>query len=154
MDAKFLSPFVEAVFEILPQFGVQNLQKGSMRLKNSQAQMQAVTAMVGLSKQVRGNVAYSMSESTAKSIVSSMMGGMPVNDLDAMAQSAISELANMLAANTVTKFVSMGLIADIAPPTLVVGDNVLVKLGPEKTLAIDILTQMGTIEVNVGIEVP
>lgn len=152
MDARLLTPFVEAVLEILPQFGVQDIKKGGLRLKDCMASMQHVTALVGLSKQIRGNVAYSMSEDTAKKIVSAMMMGMPVAELDPMAQSALSELANMLAANAAIKFESLGLLTDISPPSVVIGDNVTVRMSAERTVVIDLITPIGAIEVNVGVE--
>jgi chemotaxis protein CheX len=43
-----------------------------------------------------------INQATAKKIASIMMTGRPVETLDDMAQSAISELANMISANAMT----------------------------------------------------
>ena len=52
-----------------------------------------ITAVVGMVGQVRGNIAYSMAEDTAKKIVSAMMMGMPVEELDEMGRSALGEFS-------------------------------------------------------------
>jgi len=45
-----------------------------------------------------------------------MMMGMPVPALDAMSESALSELANMISGNVATLFSGKGIIVDIKPP--------------------------------------
>lgn len=63
-----------------------------------------VTVIIGMTKDLRGSVAYNMSEATAMTIASTMMGGMPVAQFDELPQSAISELVNMVTANSAIRF--------------------------------------------------
>ncbi|MNP44265.1 CheY-P phosphatase CheX [compost metagenome] len=51
-----------------------------------------------------------------------MMMGMPVNNFDELAQSAISELTNMLTANAATNLSSQNISINISTPTLIDGD--------------------------------
>jgi chemotaxis protein CheX len=51
-----------------------------------------------------------------------MMMGMPVNEFDELAQSAISELTNMLTANVATNFSKDNININISTPTLMHGD--------------------------------
>jgi hypothetical protein len=89
-------PFVEAFFEVLPNFGFKEIKRGQLSLKDKLVSEMNVTALIGLSKDVRGNVAYGMGETTAQNVASCMMG-FPVEEFDEMAKSAVAELANMLA---------------------------------------------------------
>lgn len=152
MDAKLFAPFVDAFFEVLPQFGFQQVQRGNLALKDQLVATQEVTAIVGLSQKVRGNVAYSMSQETAKGIASVMMCGMPVEEFDEMAQSAISELSNMVTANAAIAIEGQGLAVDICPPTLIVGKNITARVSQVKTLGVEIITEAGLIEIHIGLE--
>lgn len=152
MDVKMCSPFIEACFDILPQFGLQELKKGKIGLKEDLIITMGVTALVGLTDGIHGNVAYSMAEDTAKKIASMMMMGMPVPEFDAMAQSAVAEMANMITANAATKLESNKFHVDISPPTLLFGENTKVRTNPMRTLVFEVLTNVGTMEVKIGIE--
>lgn len=153
MDVKLVAPFVDAAFNILPQLGFKEVKRGKLGLKDKMVSTLNITALVGLSKKIRGNIAYSMSETTAKNVASVMMMGMPVAEFDAMAQSAISELANMLAANAAINYEAIGKAVEISPPTLIIGENVTVRVSQVKTLVVEIITEAGTLELNIGLEV-
>ena len=153
MDVKMISPFLSALFEVLPALGLTDLKRGNIVMKDKLMATMEVTTLVGLSDDLRGNVIYCMSEDTAKNTASIMMMGMPVEEFDEMAQSAISEMANMVTANASTAFSSQGINVSISPPTLITGENVTVMVSQVRTLAIEVLTGAGIIEINVGLEV-
>lgn len=153
MDAKKYAPFVDAFAEILPQLGFQAVKRGNLALKEKLMATRDVTAILGLTQKIRGNVAYGMAEDTAKNIASIMMGGMPVENFDEMAQSAISELANMVTANAAISLENIGLETNISPPTLIVGKNITARISQVKSLMVEIITEAGLIEINIGLEV-
>lgn len=152
MHAKILSPFLEAIFEVLPEIGCSDVKQGKLNLKERLIASLEVTAIVGLSDDLQGNVAYCMSGDTAKNMASIMMMGMPVGDLDEMAQSAIAEMANMITARASTAFSGLGSVVRISPPVLITGENVTVMVSQVRTFCIEIITGAGIIEVNVGLE--
>lgn len=153
MDVKMVTPFIDAFFNVLPQLGLQGIERGKLGLKDKLVATMDVTAVIGLSRSLRGNVTYSMSEKTAKTIASTMMMGMAVEHFDEMAQSAIAELSNMVTANAGIGYEEAGLAVDISPPTLIIGENVTARVSQVQTIAVEILTQAGVIEVNVGLEI-
>lgn len=118
MDAKLVNPFIDAFTTVMPQMGFQEPKRTKMSVKDKVAESLGVSVIVGFTKQIRGNVIYNMSEDTAKYIASTMMMGMPVESFDEMAQSAISEMSNMLTANAATNLTAMGLEVDISTPSL------------------------------------
>ena len=123
MDAKLVNPFVNAFTTVMPQMGFVEPKRTKLYMREKNAVSLGVSVVVGFTKQVRGNVVYNMSEDTAKYIASAMMMGMPVAEFDAMAQSAISEMSNMLTANAATNLTGMGLEVDISTPSLSVGEK-------------------------------
>lgn len=153
MDAALAGPFIKAFFEILPQMGFQKVERGKLRVQAKLATSMEVTALVGLSQKIRGNVAYAMSKETACKFASVMMMGMPVVEMDEMSQSAISEAANMLTANAAITLEAQGLPVNISPPTLVIGQNVRIRIAQVQTLVVEIITDAGIVELNIGLEV-
>ncbi len=152
MDAALATPFIKAFFDLLPQLGFQQVKRGNLRVSEKMAVSLDVIAVVGLSQQLRGNVAYAMSQETAKKFASVMMMGMPVEQLDEMSQSAISEASNMITANAAMTLESQGISVNISPPTLVIGQGVKVRISQVQSLIVEIVTEAGVIEVILGLE--
>ena len=95
MDAKLVNPFVDAFTAVMPQIGFAEPKRTKMGVKAQNAVSLGVSVIVGFTKQIRGNIVYNMSEDTAKFIASTMMMGMPIENFDDMAQSAISEMSKI-----------------------------------------------------------
>ncbi len=121
MNKEYLSAFSDAFMNVMPMLGVPNLQQKGVRECGKKIDSYGVVCVVGVIGELSGNVIFSMHEDCAKRIASYMMGGMEVNDFDELTQSAISELSNMLAANSCTGLAERGLTVDISTPTLMHG---------------------------------
>lgn len=128
MDAKLINPFLGAVQGVLPQLGFQHIEKKSLEVKKGKIKTQGVVIVIGVVGELRGNVAYAVSIEDGKKIASTMMMGMPVSELDDMAKSAISELANMLTANAGINLSNEEINVDISVPTLLYGQEIEVNM--------------------------
>jgi len=149
MNVEYINPFIEAsqqVFQMVT--GVKPSLK-KVYIKNSPYPSDSVAVIVGLTGKIRGQVIISLSVDTAKTIASTMMGGMPVEVFDDMAKSAISELGNMIIGNSATILSTRGINVEITPPTLLIGDNIYVSqqmnticvpldLGESRSISIDV----------------
>lgn len=146
-----INPFIDAIMTIMPQLGFQNIVKGRLSVGDQFVESKGITILVGLTDQLRGNIAYNMTEQTAMQIASKMMMGMPVATLDDLAQSAISELTNMVTGNAATSFEKEGLRVDISPPSLVIGEKFRVKVSSTKFIIVEMVADSLVIELNIGI---
>ncbi|MBP2626899.1 MAG: putative chemotaxis phosphatase, CheX [Firmicutes bacterium] len=151
LDVKMVNPFIEAIMNIMPQLGFQSITKGNLSIGDQFMTSKGVTVLVGLTGGMRGNVAYNITEDTAKKMASIMMMGMPVAEMDEMAQSAISELTNMVTGNAATNFEKYGLRVDISPPALVVGSDFKSKVSCNKFLVVEMIVGSLVLELNIGI---
>lgn len=151
MDAKLINPFLEAITTILPQLGFKEINRRGLSVKEQVLASQGVTVLIGITKGVKGNVAYNMTADTARKVASTIMMGMPVAEIDEMAQSAISEMVNMVTANAAINFEKQGLAVDISPPSIVVGTEYTVRVSNNKYLVLSLLVDSEPIEVNVGL---
>lgn len=152
MDVTMVNPFIDAIMHILPQLGFTSIAKGKLAVGERFVESKGITVLVGLTDQFRGNVAYNFTEATAMAIASKMMMGMPVTALDELAQSAISELTNMVTGNAATHFEKIGLRVDISPPSLVVGETFKMKVSSAKFLVVEMIADSLVIELNIGME--
>ncbi len=151
MDAKLVNPFIDAFTTVMPQMGFQEPKRTKMSVKDKVAESLGVSVIVGFTKQIRGNVIYNMSEDTAKYIASTMMMGMPVESFDEMAQSAISEMSNMLTANAATNLTAMGLEVDISTPSLSVGEKFQIKISGEQYLTVEMDLGGHPVELDIAV---
>jgi chemotaxis protein CheX len=91
-----------------------------------------------------------MAPGTVMNIASTMMGGMTIVELDDMARSAMCEFVNMCVGVCLTSF--QDLEVDITPPTMVMGEKMILMLGLDKVLLTHIATPWGDLELRLGME--
>lgn len=77
-----------------------------------------ITAIIGISGRLEGNVLYGFSDGTALAVASQMMGE-PVTELDDIGLSALGEIANMITGNAATQLAAAGYTCDISPPVII-----------------------------------
>jgi len=147
MDAKYVNLFIEALNKTLEQFGVVGVKRTNIKKKGKLYVDSEVSSLIQLDGGIRGNIALSMSQETAKGLASAMMIGMNITIIDEIAQSAIGELSGIIAGISSTMLNSQGVSLKISPP-VVIFESCDVNL--YETLAIDFETQLGKIEFNIG----
>lgn len=89
----------------------------------------AIVSTIGFNGVLEGNVIYTLSEDTAKSIVGNMMGGMmEINEVDELALSAIGELGNMISGAIAISLEKIGYPINITPPSVVRGSDMKISV--------------------------
>lgn len=123
MQAQHINPFIVGFQEISQEVASVPFKTVNKALKQTFLSSKNVIIMLGVTGDLRGNVAINIDESTAIKIASNMMGGMPVDSFDEIAKSAVSELGNMVMGRVCTAISEQGLQIDITPPSLLTGEN-------------------------------
>ena len=152
MELNMINPFLESFEAVMPQLGFGNIRRGNPSVSEQQIQFTGVMIVVGIVGALKGNVVYCLDIEHAKTIASTMMMGMPVDELDDMSKSALSELANMLTATAATGFSELGLPIDISTPTLLDGENVSVKMSAKQVLCVRLFADDMPIDINIAFE--
>jgi chemotaxis protein CheX len=122
MNSQFAEPFISSFLNVMPQLGFSDVHQGTTETVEKKIESPGVIVILGVVGDLRGNVIYGMSAECAKKVASTMMMGMEVAEFDEMAQSAVSELSNMLTATASTEFTTLGIKTDISTPTLMYGE--------------------------------
>lgn len=152
MDVNLINPILAAFAEIIPQIGFQTVQKKNLSVVGSTFKYDGVLISLSVVGPMKGVIMIGMDFDSAKSFASKMMMGMPVVEFDALAQSAVSEMGNMVCANACTHYSKMGVTGlDISPPILMIGQGGQATLPVPQTIVIDFLVDDITIKVYVGL---
>lgn len=152
MKDKYIEIFINAITAILTSFGIEEIVSGNSYTKESFTCKYNLTTIIGLYGKIRGNVALSMPYDTAKKIVSIMMMGMEITEIDEMSVSALGEMTNMICGQALMEISSQNLFVDITPPTIIHGDKMEAYISQVETIVVDISSSIGSIELNLGLE--
>jgi len=143
MISSLKDPITQACGELLPMFNIDYKVMCELPEKSLNS-AEEINVIVGLTQGLKGSIVLGLTGEAAKGIVSGMMGGAEVKEIDAMGQSALSEFMNMLCGTTVSKIGSEELI-DISPPTLISGEKVFMMTSAKK-----IFFKMGDTKFNIA----
>lgn len=152
MDVRLINPFIGAVTGIMPQIGFSSITRKGISLKEKKFMVSGVVLTLGIVGDKKGNVVYSIDMDGAKKIASTMMMGMPVEELDDMSKSALSELSNMLTANASINFSNDGINVDISVPTMMYGEEIEINLQKDNIVCIDFDVDGIVLSVNVALD--
>jgi chemotaxis protein CheX len=151
MRAEFINPFLQAASEVLETELGSPPQRGTMGLQRSPHTSAEVTAIVAVTGDVAGMVILAMTEATARSVVSRMMG-QDFPEFDSLAQSGIAEVGNVITGRAAVLLSEAGFQSDLAPPMLIIGRNSTINTLDVQRLVIPLETDCGRIEIQVALK--
>ncbi len=151
MKVEFINPFVKAAYDVLQQEINAQIEKGALSIEDTSVTTQEeVTVLIGVTGQLQGVVIYSLSERTAKNIVSEMIKErVPI--FDSMAESAIAEMGNVISGLASAQLEANGYVCNIAPPTVIIGRGVIISTVNIKKLVIPLNTEHGSMRISVAL---
>lgn len=117
---ELISPFMDAAARVIGKECSEIVSRGQLHRVRSPQTTSDVSALIAITGGVAGLVIYSMPYNVACGLASKMIGE-DVPELDAMAQSAIGELANMITGQAGIALEQNGFPNDMSPPVLLLG---------------------------------
>jgi len=151
MRAEFINPFLQAATEVLESELGSKPARGSVGLQRSAYTSDDVTAVVAVTGDVAGMVMFAMTAETARAMVSRMMG-QDFPEFDALAQSGIAEIGNVITGRAAILLAEAGFPSDLAPPMLLVGRGTMISTLDVQRLVIPLETDLGKIEIQVALK--
>lgn len=149
MKAQMINPFLESAQMVLQQMINVSPTRGDLAIKDVEFADQYIWIKIGMRGSLSGDVVFGLHESVALRIISAMMGGVEVFQIDEIGKSAISELSNMISGNASTLLYNQGVAVDISPP-VVLEESHAKEYGQVRALVIPLkLEDMGTFDIQV-----
>lgn len=153
MNVEYINPFIEASQSVLLMMTGEKPELGKVHLRKAPFGSENIAVIVGLTGKIRGQVVISFTIDSALAVASAMMGGMIVTELDDISKSAISELANMIMGNTATILASRDIGIEITPPSLLMGERLMISPANMQTISIPLVIRNDKrIEIDVSLE--
>ncbi len=151
VKAEVINPFLESARRVIEQLIQVSPSPGNLGVKNVELVDDHIWIMIGMTGQLSGNIVFGLNEQVALRMVSAMMGGFVLTEIDEMGKSAISELGNMISGNASTILSSQGIVVDITPPQVMKSEN-LTTFVPQRALFIPLTVEgVGELDIQVMI---
>lgn len=121
VKADYINPFLMASVKVIKDACRLDITLGKPGLKSTEFKDDELLILMGVTGEMRGQVILAFPNDGALKIASAMCM-MQLPELNELAQSAVSELCNMILGNTATLFSVNGIAIDITPPTVCTGN--------------------------------
>ncbi len=141
-------PFIKATVDILITMAGIKATPGVPYIKKSSIAKGDVSAIVGVSGDLTGTIAVSFTKPCAVAVLKSMLGD-DIHDLLSDLQDVVGELTNMISGQARAGLVASGLTLQGTTPTVVVGDNhILRHISASPVIAIPFTSPVGEFTVE------
>lgn len=153
MNVEYINPIIQAATYVLREMCGLEVSVSKPYLSQVFYEEKIFIVMIGITGELHGQVILGMKENVACDMAQHMMMGMPVNELNDMAKSALGELMNMTMGNAVTEFFNRNIKLDITPPTMALSNNIDIRISNTKMICIPIIyNNSNLIELHVAIK--
>ena len=151
MRIDYIEPFVESAIEILNSTVSNDIKKGELALRVNVQPMLGLALLVGLTGEVTGRVIIDMPQILGLKIAS-IMNEEDFKEFDEMTNATLTELANMIVGNAVTKLHERGYTFDLTPPAIFLGDNMRIADNKIESLVVPLELLESKMEINVALK--
>ena len=151
MKSEYINPFITSANNIFPQLGFEEITKENVSIKKNNVERSGVLMMLGIVGDIEGNIAFSLSFEGAKKIAGKMMMQEDLDELNEIAQSALSELSNMLTANASINLAENDIEVDITAPSTLFGESFILDMNTDEFISIEMNVDEILIDINVAI---
>jgi chemotaxis protein CheX len=148
---ELVGPFVEAAARVLSQECGEAPRRGDIHRVRSPQTNNEVSVLIAITGGVAGLVIYSMTDTTAMAIASRMIGD-ELSELDALGQSAIAELANMITGQAGIGLERNGFSSDMSPPVLILGKGSSIATLNLTRLIVPLVLSLGEVTIDIAIK--
>ena len=155
MRVEYINPFVESAYNVLKEVLKSEVNRGELYLKSTSMPVLGVAAIIGLAGDVEGRVLFDMKKDTAIKVANAMLQDMDmdsISELNEMGRATITELANMITGQAVTKLHDLGFKFDLTPPAIFTGENMEISNSNVEALIVPMEIPQGKIEINVAVK--
>ena len=150
MKQEFVNPFLSSAKLVWEKELGMSVELTSASAVDTRFLTEDVTASIGLSGELVGTVLYGFPTPTTREIMNVMVG----EEVDAeseLAQSALGELANMVAGNAATLLSNAGYTCDITPPIIISAAGTIISTLGRPQLKVDFTSTVGPMSIRIDL---
>lgn len=135
MDSQVANQFINAALSIFKQVGNVNLEKTGLEyFPNGHKISAGIATILGITGALKGQFIIVLDEAMALKIASAILMGVPVENYDDVAESAVCEIGNMIGGEASKQLQEIGYVCDITVPSIVRGKEMEIAFYPAAPL--------------------
>jgi chemotaxis protein CheX len=150
MRVQVVNRYVESALNVISKETGSQAVRGGLLLEGNPYTTEDVTAIIGVAGMLSGSLYLSMSEATALKLISAILG-QEATELDALVQSGIAEMANVIAGTAGIDLAEEGIQTTINPPMVLVGRGARLMMVEIQRLVVPLTTNHGEIRLHVAL---
>jgi chemotaxis protein CheX len=151
MDVQNINIFLEALISVLEELGVENIKKTGITKKEVMNVDMDITALIGFTGAIKGNVAYSFGSETGKKLIATKRHR-EIKHIDEKERGVMEQIVEMITDRAADLFTKAGKDFNTTHPSIVFGKNMAFIISSVDTISVDLETSFGKIQVNIGLE--
>ena len=149
MKAEFVNAFLTPALDVWKKELGEDLTYNGAHSVTGTFTTEDLTAIIGVTGGLQGNVFYELSNTTALAVAGVMCGSTYAEELDDVGLSAIGELANIITGNATIELAAVQYVCEISPPVLLpMGARVIVS-NPQIRATFE--SAMGAMSIRIGL---
>jgi chemotaxis protein CheX len=141
---------VDAAQTVLETVLSERTKPGEPQLSSKTVAGLGVATLVGITGEADGRLLIDMSKESALGIAE-RMNGREWSELDALGQDTLAELASMITGRAISTLNDAGHSLSVSPPTILIGENLLISGLDLETLVVPLQTSHGEVVVNIAV---
>ena len=150
MRVQVVNRYVESAISVIVKETGSEVTRGGLLLEGNPYTAEDVTAIISVGGMLSGSLYLSMSEETALKITSTILG-QEAGELDALTQSGIAEMANVIAGTAGIELAEEGIQTTINPPMVLVGRGARLMMVEIQRLVVPLKTTYGEVKLHVAL---
>lgn len=150
MRLDHIGPFIEAARNILSDVSHLDIKDAEPLLKHSPMPAKDNLIIIGIAGDMEGRVIFEMDDKTALTFAG-IMNNAKFEQLNPIAIDSLSELANMIIGNAVSRLNDMEFNFTVTPPTFLKGKDLISSTSQIETLVVNFLTEYGDVTLNIAV---
>ncbi|HNR89559.1 MAG TPA: chemotaxis protein CheX [Spirochaetota bacterium] len=152
INAEYVNPFLEAASAVFKSLLNVDLRRGKLTIKEKPEPSHDIAIIIGITGAANGEVVFSMEHAMVQKIADILTPGLKPEDLKSEYRDIVGELANMITGNAMNLFAYSGKRVEMTTPTVVEGKEFTITLVKQTTLAINLYSPFGQLEMNVALK--
>ncbi|MDY6933155.1 MAG: chemotaxis protein CheX [Spirochaetota bacterium] len=152
INAEYVNPFLESASSIFKTVVGIDLKRGKLTIKQYPEPSHDVAIMIGITGDIHGVVIYSLGYSMVYKIADILAPGLSKEQIDVEYKDIIGELANMITGNAMNLFSNIDKGVEVTTPTVIHGKDFTITAIQQTTLAINLYSTVGSLEMNVALK--
>jgi chemotaxis protein CheX len=151
MKVEYANIFIRSAVEVFQKEVQVHLARKELVKKTSPLPSLPVSIILGVTGFIRGQVVYAMDQNFAYSVARAMLPNKLPAEVRKLANSAVSEIANMITGQASIALAGETETIQITPPAVLMGSDLSVDFLDVPTIALSLISEIGLLEINIAL---